>query len=100
MGLSTTDLGNGGAGMPKTISPGNHKLRINSVELAPYTFIDGAYHLVLRTETEPIADFEGFLINKDNPAEGNYNGQLGKVKASQYAFADGETKTGIIIDRN
>ena len=33
MGLSTTDLatGGGGSNLPKTINPGNHVLKINSV---------------------------------------------------------------------
>jgi hypothetical protein len=30
MGLSTTDLGTG-TGQPKTIAPGNHVLKINSI---------------------------------------------------------------------
>jgi hypothetical protein len=33
MALSTTDLGTGGTGLPKTISPGNHVLKINNIEL-------------------------------------------------------------------
>jgi hypothetical protein len=34
MALSTKDLNTaGGSGLPKTISPGNHKLKINSIEL-------------------------------------------------------------------
>ena len=34
MGLSTTELGTGGgSSLAKTIAPGNHVLKINSVEL-------------------------------------------------------------------
>jgi hypothetical protein len=100
MALSTTDLGTGGSGVPKTITPGNHVLKINSIELEDFKFIPGAYHLMLHVETEPIEGFEGFLIDKDDESKGRYEGQIGKVKASQYAFADGETKTGIKIQRD
>jgi len=100
MGLSTEDLGTGGSGMPKTIAPGNHVLKINNVDLEEFKFISGAYHLILHVETEPIDGFEGFAFDKDNPDKGHYAGQIGRLKASQYAFADGETKSGIKIQRD
>lgn len=101
MGLSTTDLGTeGGSGLPKTIAPGNHTLKINSIALEDFKFIDGAKHLILNVETEPIDGFEGFMLDKDNPEAGHYAGQIGRVKASQYAFADGVTKTGVKVNRD
>jgi hypothetical protein len=102
MGLSTTDLGtgSGGSSMAKTIAPGNHVLKINNIELEDFRFIEGAKHLILHVETEPIEGFEGFALDKDNPEKGHFAGQIGKVKASQYAFADGETKSGIKIQRD
>lgn len=100
MALSTEDLGTGGSGMPKTIAPGNHVLKINGVQLEEFSFIPGAYHLLLQVETEPIEGFEGFALDKDNPEKGHYAGQIGRVKASQYAFSDGETKSGIKIQRD
>ena len=60
MGLSTTDLGTG-TGQPKTIAPGNHVLKINSLMLEDFQFIDGAKHLLLNVETEPINGFEGLI---------------------------------------
>ena len=102
MGLSTKDLvsENTGGGVAKTISPGNHTLKINSIILENFQFIDGAKHLILNVETEPIDGFEGFLIDKDDESKGRYAGQIGRVKASQYAFADGVTKSGIKIQRD
>jgi hypothetical protein len=101
MGLSTTDLGTGGgSSLAKTIAPGNHVLKINSVELEDFRFIEGAKHLILHLETAPIEGFEGFLLDKDDESKGRYVGQIGRVKASQYAFADGETKSGIKIQRD
>ena len=100
MALSTTDLGTAGSGLPKTITPGNHVLKINSIELEEFKFIPGAYHLMMHVETQPIEGFEGFMIDKDDESKGRYAGQIGRVKASQYAFADGETKSGIKIQRD
>jgi len=40
------------------------------------------------------------MLDKDDPTKGNHKGQVGRVKASQYAFADGETKSGIKIQRD
>lgn len=100
MALSTTDLKEGGSGLPKTIAPGNYVLKINNVVLEDFKFIENAKHLIVNVETEPIADFEGFLIDKDDESKGHYAGQIGRVKASQYAFADGQTKTGVKIQRD
>ena len=101
MALSTTDLAKeGGSGLPKTIAPGNHTLKINSVVLEDFKFIDGAKHLILNVETEPLEGFEGFMIDKDDESKGHYAGQIGRIKASQYAFADGKTKSGIAIQRD
>jgi hypothetical protein len=100
MALSTTDLGKGSSGLPKTITPGNHVLKINSIELEEFKFIPGAYHLMLHVETKPIEGFEGFFMDKDDESKGRYQGQIGRVKGSQYAFADGETKSGIKIQRD
>ena len=100
MALSTTGLTEGGSGLPKTIAPGNYTLKINSAMLEKFKFIDGAYHLILNVETQPIEGFEGFMIDKDDDSKGHYAGQIGRVKASQYAFADGVTKSGIKVQRD
>jgi len=101
MGLSTTDLGNGGgSGLPKTIAPGNHVLKINDIKLEEYSFIPGAYHIVMNIETKPIDGFEGFFRDKNDESLGKYDGQIGRLKAGQYAFANGETKSGIKIERD
>lgn len=101
MALSTTDLGKeGGSGLPKTIGPGNNTVKVNSVYLEDFKFIPGAFHLILNVETKPIEGFEGFMIDKDDESKGHYAGQIGRVKAAQYAFADGKTKSGAVINRD
>lgn len=100
MGLSTTDLGTGVSGLPKTINPGNYTLKINNIKLEEFKFIDGAYHIILDVETKPITEFEGFWRDKEDESKGRYEGQIGRLKAGQYAFADGQTKSGIKIQRD
>jgi len=100
MAIGTKDVATGGNGLAKTINPGNHRLKINSIVAEEFKFIPGALQIILNVETEPIAGFEGFMIDKDNPDAGHYQGQIGRVKAGQYAFADGTTKSGIQIYRD
>lgn len=100
MAIGTKDVNAGGNGLPKTITPGNHKLKINSVMAEEFKFIPGALQIILNVETEPIEGFEGFMIDKDNESLGHYAGQIGRVKAGQYAFADGTTKSGVKIYRD
>jgi len=100
MALSTTDLPEGGGGLPKTMSVGNHTVKINSVYLDDFKFIPGAKHLMFNVETKPIEGFEGWLIDKNDESKGHHAGQTGRLKASQYAFADGQTKSGVPIFRD
>jgi|JI7StandDraft_1071085.scaffolds.fasta_scaffold06882_6 hypothetical protein len=100
--LSTKDVKGGeGTGLQKTLKPGNVKVKINKVELEAYTFKPGAYHVISHVETEPVGgDFVGFAIDKNNPSLGNHLGQIGKVKAGQYAFADTVLNGGKEIKRD
>ena len=82
------------------IGPGNHKVKINSLSFDATPYDPQAFNIILNVETEPISGFEGFWVDKDDESKGHYAGQIGRVKASQYAFADGETKSGIKIQRD
>lgn len=99
--LSTKDIKVGGEGVVKTLEPGNHLCKINNVSLEEFKFKEGAYHIVLNVEGEDLgADFEGFYLDKDKPELGRHAGKVGTVKLSEWAFADGETKSGILVDRD
>lgn len=99
--LSTDDVKIGGSNIPKTLQPGNVVCKINSIELEPFKFKEGAYHVVLNLEGPDMGkDFEGFFIDNEDHSKGRHKGQVGKVKASQWAFANGTTKTGIEITRD
>lgn len=99
--LGTKDIKASGGGLPKTLQPGNAVCKLNGIELEEFKFKEGGLHIVLNLEGIPLGDgFEGFLIDKDKPAGPKHLGQVGAVKASEWAFADGETKTGIAIVRD
>jgi hypothetical protein len=100
--LSTKEITvNPGGSISKTIEPGEKVCKILSVELEVPAFDKRAYNLKLQIETEPLGGaFEGFFIDKDNPSLGRYEGQVGRVRFSQYAFLTNTTKTGIVVDRD
>lgn len=99
--LNTKDIKTGGGGGSKTLTPGNQQCKIQGVELQEFMLKPGSYYMVLHMEGSDLGkDFEGFWINKDDESLGRHKGQVGRVKASEWAFADSTTKTGIEISRN
>ena len=99
--LSTKNIQTGGEGVSKTLEPGNSLCKINGVTLEEFKFKPGAYHVMLHLEGEDMGSgFEGFYIDKDRPELGRYKGKVGIVKATEWAFADGETKSGIQVSRD
>lgn len=76
-----------GSSLSKTLLPGEHTCTINKI-----SYKDG-YNpdsLVIQLELEgpDLSEhgFVGFARDKDNPAMGNYSGQVGKVGLSQWDF--------------
>ena len=99
--LSTTNLPKAGGGEKKTLVPGNQTCKIASVELIPFTLKPGAFELRLNMVGPDMpAPFEGFFIDKNNESLGRHKGQVGRVKATEWAFADGVTKGGTVISRD
>lgn len=99
--LNTKAVKATGSTVPKEVQPGNSTCKINNVGLDDFKFKEGAKHVVLYLETTPMSnDFVGFVIDKENPDAGSYKGQVGRVKATEWAFADGETKSGKEVSRD
>lgn len=99
--LSTKNIPAGGDGVSKTLEPGIVLAKINSVSLDEFQFKPGAYHIVLHLEGEEQGEsFEGFYYDKDRPELGRHKGKIGNVKATEWAFADGETKGGTPVSRD
>lgn len=101
-GISTKDIQTGGGALPKTLQPGNRVIKIDKIYLEEFPFKEGGYHIVMNTQGADLgADFEGFFIDKDNESLGRHKGQVGRVKASEWAFADAELeKSGTKIVRD
>lgn len=101
--ISTKNIesNSGGSSVPKTLAPGVHTFKINSITLDEVPYKKGAYNMNLNVEGPDMgADFEGFFIDKDDPTQGRYKGQVGRIRFSEFPYADGETKSGIIIKRD
>jgi hypothetical protein len=100
--LSTKDIKPEGPGGPsKTLEPGNQKCKINGVSLEEFKFKPESYHLILHMEGPDLGpEFEGFFLNKDDESMGRYKGAVGRVKASEWAYVDGTTKSGVNISRD
>ncbi len=102
--ISTKDIASEstGGGLPKTIKPGQQTLKINSIGLKRFAFMeqDNGYYFMLNVETKPIDNFEGFMIDQNDESKGRYEGQVGEIKTNRYFYKDGKTKSGIEVFRD
>ena len=99
--LSTKDMTAGSGKVKPVIDAGNKKLKINSITLNTPPYDQNAYDLVLNTESEPMGgDFEGFLLDVNNPNGPRYQGQVGRIKFSRYAFNDATLPSGREVKRD
>ena len=89
--------------VPKTIVPGQYKLKINSIDLEHKKFEgtngragDEGDYLFLNVETEPVGgSFEGFFIDSKDESKGRFQGQIGKVKYSRSLYK-GDTRDDLL----
>ncbi len=85
----------------KTLTPGEHKVKINNITLQATPYDANSYNINLNVEGEDLGEaFEGFLSDPANPSSPRYKGQIGRVGLSQWAYKDGTTKTGVEISRD
>lgn len=99
--ISTLISDDSSSSVSKVLEPGNHIVTVNSVKLETPPYNKDAFSIVLGLEGPDMGEgFEGFFINKEDESLGRHKGKVASVKTSQYAYADGTTKTGIKIDRN
>jgi hypothetical protein len=99
--ISTINIPSEGSGVPKVLQPGNHTVTINTVKIEVPPYNKDAINIILGVEGPDMGEsFEGFWINKDDESLGRHKGQVASVKLSQYAYADGTTKSGISVKRD
>jgi len=100
--ISTKNVKTGGeSSISKTLSPGNAVIKVNSIKLEATPYNSAAYNIHLECEGPALGDgFEGFLIDKNDESKGRYEGQIGRIRMSEYAYSDGTTPTGKVIVRD
>lgn len=100
--INTKDIPTGGTGgTPKTLQPGNRTIKINSIYLEKFPFGTDAYNLMLDCEGPDLGEkFEGFFVDKDNESLGRHKGQVGRVRASQWAYESKTLSGDIEINRD
>ena len=99
--LSTKNIKTDGGGVSKTLDPGINLCKINNVSLEEYKYKPGSYNIMLHLEGEDLGpDFQGFFIDKNNESLGRHKGKVGTVQATEWAFADGETKSKVPVSRD
>ena len=83
------------------LSPGNCKIKINSLSFEATPYDKNSFNIVLNVESEPInGDFQGFLIDAANPNGPRYKGQVGKVRMTPYPFKDAVLDNGRKINKD
>lgn len=99
--LSTENMSAGSGKIKPVIDAGNQELKINSIVLNTPPYDQKAYDLQLNVESKPVGgDFEGFLVDVNNPNGPRYQGQVGRVSFQRYAFADTTLPSGREINRD
>ena len=73
----------------KILLPGTHKCRIIDLKLERPPYDKDQYNLIFVLEGEEIGDgFEGIQVDRNNPARGNYKGQIASVRSGQFGFKE------------
>jgi len=101
--ISTKNIKENGSSssVAKTLSPGNASVKIYNIRLEATPYNKEAYNIILDVEGPALGDdFEGFYVDKDNPDLGRHQGQVGRVKLTEYPFADATTPKGNVIVRD
>lgn len=99
MALSTKNIKISEGKINKAIAPGNTQGMIYDISLKP-GYNPDSYYLVLNIETAPIDDFEGFYLDPKDESKGRHQGQVGRVRSSQYAYETKTLPSGIKVDRD
>lgn len=99
--LSTKNVpSSSGSSYKKTLSPGNHLVTIYDLQLTK-GYNPGSLQLIVNVMGPNLGpDFDGFLIDKNNPGGKKFVGQVGRVRMSPYAFEDRTFADGSKVTRD
>lgn len=88
--FSSNNFKEAGSG-PKIFEPGTHYVRIVDLylEKSPFQGEEDAYFVTLKLEGKDEGDdFEGLMIDKNNPSLGRYRGKAATVRSKRGSFKD------------
>lgn len=99
--LNTSGMSAGSGKEKPVMGPGNQVVKINSITFDVTPYAADAFNIMLHVESEPMeGEFQGFLVDPNNPNGPRYAGQVGRVRFSQYAYKDAILPNGNEISRD
>ena len=99
--LNTSGMSAGSGKEKPVMGPGNQVVKINSITFDVTPYAADAFNIMLHVESEPMeGEFQGFLVDPNNPNGPRYAGQVGRVRFSQYAYKDTILPNGNEISRD
>lgn len=98
--LSTKDMSAGSGKIKPVVGPGNHTVKINEISYMVTPYDPESHNIILHVETSPVkGEFQGFLKDVNNQNGPRYEGQVGRVRFSPYAFKDTTLPNGKEISK-
>lgn len=85
--ISTKNINTNGSSLSKVLEPGNKTIKINSVALEK-GYKEDTYNIVMQCEGIALENFEGFYRDVKDQSLGRYEGQVGRVKSSEWPYND------------
>ena len=99
--LSTSGMSAASGKEKPVIGPGNQVVKINSITFDVTPYAADAFNIMLHVESEPMeGEFQGFLVDANNQDGPRYQGQVGRIRFSQYAYKDTILPNGNEISRD
>tara|TARA_R110002012_G_scaffold165413_1_gene327700 strand:- start:101 stop:775 length:675 start_codon:yes stop_codon:yes gene_type:complete len=96
----TNDNGTESSFVNKSLQPGNTVIKVDKIYLEDFPFGENAYNLILECQGQDLENFDGFFIDKDDESKGKYKCQVGRIKSSQWAYADKQLNDDVFISRD
>ena len=99
--LNTSGMSAGSGKEKPVIGPGNNVVKINSITFDVTPYAADAFNIMLHVESEPMeGEFQGFLVDANNPNGPRYQGQVGRIRFAPYPYKDAILPNGSEISRD
>jgi hypothetical protein len=99
--LNTSGMSAGSGKEKPVIGPGNNVVKINSITFDVTPYAADAFNIMLHVESQPMdGEFQGFLVDPNNPNGPRYQGQVGRIRFAPYPYKDAILPNGSEISRD